>query len=138
MERKVLAVIAAFIVATGVLFITLFLITSLAYPPTPAVNRTPELLRAYDGSLPTSVYILLILGYAAGGLAAGFVVTKMARRISEGISLPVLIAALLIIAGIVHIFVFMPGLPAWVTAAALISLLPLSLAGHSVAQNWVP
>ncbi len=138
MARKVLAIIAAFIVATGVLFITLFLITAIAYPPSPAVSRSSELLREYDAALPMSVYILLIAGYALGAIAAGYVVTKMARRISEGFSLPLIVGILLVIAGLIHIFIYMPGLPVWVIGVALVCLIPLTLAGHSVARNYGP
>lgn len=138
MARKILAIIAALIVATGVLFITLFLITAIAYPPSPAVNRTPELLHEYDAALPMSVYILLIAGYAFGAFAAGYVVTKMARRISEGLSLPLIVGVLLLIAGIIHIFVYMPGLPVWAIAVALVCLIPLTLAGHKIGRNYGP
>ena len=138
MARKILAIIAALIVATGVLFITLFLITAIAYPPSPAVNRTTELLHEYDASLPLSVYILLLLGYAFGAIAAGYVVTKMARRISEGISLPLIVGVLLVIFGIIHIFIYMPGLPGWVIAVALLFLIPMTLVGYKIGRNYGP
>ncbi len=138
MARKILAVIAAFIVATGVLFITLFLITAISYPPSPEVSRSTELLREYDAALPTSVYLLLIAGYAFGAIAAGYVVTKMARRISEGNSLPIVVGVLLVIAGLIHIFIYMPGLPVWVIGVALVCLIPLTLAGHRIARSYGP
>lgn len=135
MGRKILAIIVALITAFAVIFIVQMIATLFApQPPKNFEYLSRDEILAYLNSVPVSVIATVLAGYVLGAFAGGFVVTKMTRRESPGISLPILIGVVLFLAGVVNFFVTLPGQPAWFIAASLISFIPFSLLGHRFAR----
>ncbi len=134
MGRKILAVIVAMIVAFAVIMIVQMLNALIVPPPTAGVMSDPELTREFIASLPTIAFIVIIVGYALGSFAGGFIVTKMSRRESPGIILPILVALVLEIGAILNFFVLLPGQPMWFVVIGLLVFIPFSLLGHRFAR----
>ena len=103
MGRKILAVVTAMITGFAVIWVG-WMISTLAAFSTPSqmehvgqsdVNR-------YAASAPPMTYVIALICYALAGFAAGFVVTKMARRwTTGGYSLSIVCGVLLMTAGLV-------------------------------------
>jgi len=102
--------------------------------PAADVMNDPAKLREFMTTLPMTAYVVVLVGYILGAFAGGFIVTKMSRRESPGIALPVLIGVILEIGAILNFFVLLPGQPLWFVAASLILLIPMSLLGHRFAR----
>ena len=134
MGRKILAVVVAMIVAIGIIMIGQMVMGSMWTPPSPTIREDPAAMRLYIESLPTQAFMVLVGIYAISSFAGGFIVTKMSRRESPGMTLPSIIGVLLLIAGILNFFVFVPFHPLWVTVVCLVSYIPLSLLGHRFAR----
>lgn len=134
MGRKILAVIAAWITAGAIILIGQMFMGSAWAPPTPTIREDPAAMRAYIQSLPTAAFITLAVVYAIASFAGGFVVTKMGRRWSEGLTLPLIIGILLTIGGLLNFFVVVPYHPVWVTVLCMLLYIPMTLLGHKVAK----
>jgi hypothetical protein len=134
MGRKILAVVVALIVAMGVIMIVEMLNSMVVAPPTADVMNDPAKLREFIRTVPVTAYVVILIGYVLGAFAGGFIVTKMSRRESPGIVLPVLIGAILELGAILLFFVVMPGQPIWFIAASLVVMVPMSLLGHRFAR----
>lgn len=134
MGRMVLAVVVALVVAGGIMLIGQMFMGSVWTPPTPAMREDPIAMRAYFQRQPTEAFVVLAIIYAIASFAGGFVVTKMGRRWSPGMTLPIIIGSLLLFGGILNFFVVLPYHPVWVTAVCLIIYLPFTLLGHKFAR----
>lgn len=134
MGRKILAVVVALIAAFATIMIVQMLNSLAVSPPSADVLNDPAKMREFMTHLPASAYVVVYLGYVLGSFAGGFIVTKMSRRESPGISLPILIGAILTVGGILNFFVALPGQPTWFVALSLISYIPFSLLGHRFAR----
>lgn len=134
MGRKILAVVVALIVAFATIMIVQMLNSLVVPPPSSDVMNDPAKLQAFMANLPTTAYVVVLAGYILGAFAGGFIVTKMSRRESPGLSLPILIGVILTICGILNFFVALPGQPMWLVALSLISFIPFSLLGHRFAR----
>jgi len=130
----ILAVVVAWIAATGIIMVCQMFMGSVWAPPTQTVRSDPESMRAYIQALPTQAFVVLALIYAVASFAGGFIVTKMGRRWSPGITLSLIIGFLLLIGGVLNFFVVLPYHPTWVTALCLAIYLPFTLLGHKVAK----
>src|SRR4051812_7581316 len=125
MGRIVLAVIVALIVAFGVISIAQMLTAFVVPPPSADVLRDSAATRQYMMSAPAMGYIMVVIGWILGAFAAGFVVTKMSRRESPGITLPIVVGGLMTLGAIV-IFVALPH-PMWFVVVGLLVFIPFSL-----------
>lgn len=134
MGRKILAVIVAWIVAGAIILLGQMFMGSVWVAPTPTIREDPAAMRAYVEGLPTEAFIVLAVIYAIASFAGGFVVTKMGRRWSPGMTLPLIIGILLTGGGILNFFFVVPYHPVWVTALCLAIYIPLTLLGHKVAK----
>jgi hypothetical protein len=134
MGRKVLAVIVAMIVAWAIIMISQMLNAVFIMPPAADVMANPERLREYIASMPTSVYIVVLIGYVVASFAGGFIATKMARHVGGGFVETLIVAAILELMAIVNFFVTMPGQPIWFIVASLLCFFPLALLGHRLAR----
>ncbi len=134
MGRKILAVIVALIVAFAVIMIVEMLNSLVIPPPSQQMMNDPAQMREFMTHLPTTAFVVILIGYIVGSFSGGFIVTKMSRRESPGISLPILIGAILTIGGILNFFFAFPGQPVWFVALSLLSYIPFSLLGHRFAR----
>lgn len=134
MGRRILAFIVAMIVAMGVIMIVQMLNTTIVSPPSDEVMNDPARLREFMATLPTTAYVVVLIGYMLGAFAGGFIVTKMSRQVGGGQTLAILIGVLLIVGGILNFFVMLPGQPAWFIAVSLLCYIPMALLGHRLAR----
>ncbi len=133
MGRKILAVVVALIAAFAVIMIVQMLSSLVVSPPGSDVMSDPERMREFMSSLPITAYVVVLVGYFLGSFAGGYLVTNMSRRESPGMSLPLLIGAILTIAGLLNFFVTMPGQPMWVAVVSLLIFIPVTLLGSKMA-----
>ena len=133
MGRKILAVIVAMIVAFAIMMIVEMGNSILIAPPTADVMKDPAALREYMAKGPVTAYVVVLIGYVLASFAGGFIVTKMSRRESPGLSLPLIIGVLLTLLMITNILM-LPGQPIWFIILGLLTFIPLSLLGHRFAR----
>jgi hypothetical protein len=133
MGRKVLAVVVALIAAFAVIMIVEMLNSFLVMPPSTEVMNDPAKLRDFMSSLPTRVYVIVLIGYFLGSFMGGYIVTNMSRRESPGLSLPLLIGGILMIGGLLNFFVMLPGQPMWFIGLSLLIFIPVTLLGSKLA-----
>src|SRR6478752_1594350 len=100
MGRKILAVIVALIVATAIIMIVEMLNSYLIPPPSADVMKDPAKLREYMANGPAMAYAVVLIGYVIGSFVGGFIVTKMSRLVSSGLTLPIVVGAILTLLGI--------------------------------------
>ena len=134
MGRKILAVIVALIAAFAIMLVIQMLNSMVVQPPAADVMADPERLKAFMAGLPSTAYLIVLISYALAAFAGGFIVTKMARQVSTGPALAILIGAILEIGGILNFFVMLPGQPLWFVAASLATYIPLALLGYRLAR----
>lgn len=134
MGRKILAVVVAWIAAGAIILIGQMFMGSIWAPPTQTIREDPATMRAYVEGLPTQAFVVLAIIYAVASFAGGFIVTKMGRRVSPGITLPLIIGILLLIGGFLNFFVVVPYHPTWVTVLCLLIYVPITLLGHKFAK----
>lgn len=133
MGRKVLAVIVALIASFAVIMIVQMLNSLVVMPPSSDITNDPAKLREFMATLPTTAYVVVLVGYFLGSFAGGFIVKNMSRRESPGMALPLLIGSLLTIGGLLNFFVMLPGQPMWFAALSLLSYIPAALLGAKFA-----
>ena len=133
MGRKILAVIVAMVVAVAIFMIVEMINTMVVAPPSDAVMKDPAALREFMANGPVKAYIIVLIGYLIGSFAGGFIVTKMSRRESPGLTLPIIVGALVSL-GMVANILFLPGQPIWFVVASIVIFIPLSLLGHRFAR----
>src|SRR5437868_6742578 len=133
MGRKILAVVLALITAWAIFLIVEMIMTQLWKTPNSMEYMGLDEIVAYFVSLPHTAYATVLLGYVIGAFCGGFIVTKMSRRESPGLALPIIIGVILTL-GAISNFVMIPGQPMWFIVASIVVFLPLSLIGHRFAR----
>jgi len=137
MGRKVLAVVVAMVTAVAIIWVGWMLSTIVApHTPKNLEYLSVQDIDAYAHSLPTGSYVLALVCYAAAAFAGGFISTKMGRRWSEGISLALLVGALLTVGSVVAAIIWPQ--PVWFILASLVVFIPVSLFGYKLAANAFP
>jgi hypothetical protein len=134
MGRKILAVVVALIVAMAIIMVIEMGNSMIIMPPTDAVMKDPAALCDYMANGPVKAYVIVLIGYFLAAFAAGFIVTKMSRRESPGMALPVIVGVVLTL-GAVGNLLMLPCQPKWFAAVSLIVFIPLSLIGHRFAAG---
>ena len=133
MGRKILAVVVAMIAAVAIIWV-FFMIGTMIAPNTP--NNSEYLgqkeIAAYMETFPTSAFIAVAIGYGLAAFAGGFIATKMGRRWSPGMSLALVVGALLT-AGSLLVSLAWPQ-PIRFVAISLVLFIPLSLLGYRFAR----
>ncbi|MBK7393020.1 MAG: hypothetical protein IPI64_06900 [Chloracidobacterium sp.] len=66
-------------------------------------------------------YVIVLIGYFLASFAGGFIVTKMSRQVSQGITLPVVVGTFLTLGMIGNIFM-LPGQPMWFIVIGLLDV----------------
>lgn len=122
MGRTLLAVVLG-IVAAGLVVAGIEAIGHALSPPPPGIDPSdPAAMKSLIANLPQSALVIVVLAWALGSIAGGFVAAKVSRLHKRGASLAVGIAMVLLIA--VN-FVAIPH-PAWMMVCGV--LLPVPLA----------
>jgi hypothetical protein len=136
MGRKVLAVIVAIIVA-GCIFLLVQMIATMfpALAPKNLEYMSMAEREAYFSSMPVGAYITIALGTLLAAIAGGWIATNVGKASSSN-ALPLIVAALLALSGLVWFFLFAPGQPWWLIGLAIILCFPFSLIGHKLARRW--
>ncbi len=134
MGRKILALIVGLIAAFAVMMIVEMLNSLVVMPPGPEIMKDPAKLKEFMADLPMKAYIVVLIGYFLGSFFGGYIVTKMSRRESPGITMPLIIGSILTIGGILNFFVMLPGQPVWFIAMAFLIYIPVTLLGHRFAK----
>ena len=134
MGRKVLAVVTAMITAVCIIWIG-YMIGTMIAPNTPnnAEHANVRDWAAYMRSFPTGAFVAVLIGYALGGFAGGFISTKMGRRWGGGMQLAVIVGVLLAI-GACAVAAIWPQPPWFVVVGALL-FVPVSLFGYKMASH---
>ena len=133
MGRKILAVVVAMITAIAIMMIVEMINSVVIMPPSDEVMKDPAKLREFMMNGPVKAYIIVLIGYFLAAFAGGFIVTKMSRRESPGITLPIIVGALLTL-GMIANLLMLPGQPLWFAVAGLLMFIPVSLFGHRLAR----
>jgi hypothetical protein len=133
--RKVLAVVCGLVSAWGTIILGKMIATDAGYAE-PAgleyMNRGE--IAVYSASQPTAVYVTLLISSVIGAFFGGHIVTNMSRRESPGLTLTLVVAVFLILGGLVNFFMLLPGQPAWLIVATLVSYIPVPIVGHIAAR----
>lgn len=136
MGRKILAVIVGFILAFAI-----FMVFQMISTTTLFMHMSPKNLEymsaadraAYFGSMPVGAYVMMLVGYVLGSVAAGWIATKISKE-RNSMTLPIIVGFLLVLAGLVNFFVVLPGQPVWFIALSLICCIPSAILGHRFAR----
>ncbi len=135
MGRKFLAAIVALITGFAIIWLG-WMISTLAAFSTPSQLEyiSQAEIEKYAANAPTLVYVIALVSYALAGFAAGFVVSKMARRwTTGGYGLSVVVGVLLTLWAIIGYLRF-PG-PIWFLIAAIVIFVPSALIAHRFAEG---
>ena len=134
MGRMILAVVVALMVALAIMMLIEMGNSMVIMPPSKEVMNDPAALCDYMRNGPAKAYIIVLIGYFLASFAAGFIVTKMSRRESPGLMLPIIVGAVLTLSGIANM-VMLPCQPVWFEVIALVIFLPITLVGHRFAAG---
>lgn len=133
MLRKILAVIAGFIVTSAVVGLVQW-IGHQIYPLPPGADlNDPETLRDYVETAPFFALFFVILSYAAGAFCGGFTATKIARDSSRAPAF--IIGALFALFSIYMMLTVATPFWFWVLGIAAWGLV---MAGRTVARKSAP
>ncbi len=125
MLRNIISVVVG-LIASFLVIEAIEIIGYKLYPPTTSLNfNNPEAFKEYISSAPNSIFLLVILGYALGSLAGGFVASVIAstKKSSKAIA----VGGILMGLGLFNLF-NIPH-PVWVIISALVVFLPFAFIG---------
>ena len=136
MGRKVLAVVVALIVAAAIFLVVQMIATMFPdFAPKNLEYMSISEREAYFSHMPMGAYITIALGIILASVAAGWIATNVGKA-SNSNSLPLIVAGVLALSGLVWFFGFAPGQPWWLIGIAIILCIPFSLIGHRLARRW--
>jgi hypothetical protein len=130
----ILAVVVALIVAVAIMMVVEMGNSIIVMPPSQEIMNDRAALCDYMARGPVTAYVVVLIGYFLAAFAAGFIVTKMSRRESPGMTLPLIVAALLELGMIANV-VMLPCQPVWFIVIGLIIFVPMTLIGHRFAAG---
>ncbi len=133
MGRKILSVVVALIVAFAVMMIIEMLNSLQLTRPSAEVIADRAKLAEYMANGPARAYIVVLIGYFLASFAGGFIVTKMSHQVTQTMTLPIVIGAILTLGMVANLFM-LPGQPLWFAVLGLLIFIPTSLLGHRVAK----
>ena len=136
MGRKVLAVVVAVVVAAAIFFVVQMVAAMFpAFAPRNLEYMSADERRAYVSSMPLGAYLTIAFGVLLASVAAGWIVTNVAKA-THSITLPIVVAALLALSGVVWFLGYVPGQPWWLIVFAIVLCFPFALLGHRFARRW--
>lgn len=130
MLRNILGTIAG--LAVAILVITLVqMVSSSMYPMPEGLEMSDqEGFAAYIKTLPTSAFLIVLLGYVLGSIAGGFVSTFVAKTKY----VPALIVGLLLTIASILNSMSIPQ-PMWVSALSIIVMIPGAYLGAKLVKT---
>ena len=129
--RSSLAVIAGGVVGVVVVFVVES-IGPVVYPPPPGMDfKNPEAVKAMMKNLPAGALLIVLLAWALGALAGGWVAARIAKR--SHVVHALVVGALLLAGGVVNL-VAIPH-PLWFTVVSVLLFLPAAWAGARLAHR---
>lgn len=132
MVRRVMAVLLG-LVAGSVTVALVERLGQLAYPaPAPVDPDDVEAMRRMLGELPAAAFVVILLAWAIGSLAGGFVAAKLAPAGKVGHAL--VVGSLQLAAGVATVLMI-PGHPPWFVAVGVTLFLPLAWLGGRLASR---
>jgi hypothetical protein len=134
LARSVLAVIAGFVAASVVMMVVESLNGRVFYPEMGKAAEAMtdrEAIRALMASAPAGAFLVVLLGWALGSFAGGYLAARIARR--SPVFHALLLGGLLTLAGIANNLMLPP--PAWFWIASMLVLLPSAYAGAGLAPG---
>lgn len=115
MLRKILAILAGFIAAFAIMMAFEF-VNSLIFPfPEGMDYKSLDEVRQFTETLPSTAFIMVLLGWAIGAFVAVLVTMKISRK--SGIMLPLIVGIILTICGVVNVIMFQH--PLWFNIVGL-------------------
>jgi MFS family permease len=135
--RSILAVIVGFVAASVVMMIVETANGRLLYPElgkrAQGVTDRQE-IRAIMASAPVGALVVVLIGWALGSVAGGFLAALIGRKTPEGHAL--VLGALLTLAGVVNNLMLPP--PSWFWIATFAVFLPATYAGARLVPQRAP
>ena len=131
--KTLAAVLAGFVAASLVMMLVESLNGHLFYPDLGKAAegvRDREVIRTLLAQAPTGALLVVITGWALGGLAGGWVATRLSGA-AKGPAL--VVGVLLLLAGVANNLMLPP--PLWFWFISLAVLLPAALAGARLAAG---
>ena len=132
--RSILAVIAGFVAASAVMMIVETANGRLLYPElgkqAEGVTDRQE-IKAIMASAPVGALVVVLVGWALGSVAGGFLATLMSRKPPGGHAL--VLGALLTLAGVANNLMLPP--PFWFWIATFAVLLPATYVGARLVRR---
>lgn len=126
MIRNILAIVAAIIVGSLVIF-GVEQLGHVFYPPPEGLELTnPEAMEAYMNNAPTGALLLVALAHAIGALVVGVVVTLISRKSERNASL--IGGVVLLLFGLINL-IMIPH-PHWFMWLDLAVYVPFAFIGH--------
>jgi hypothetical protein len=118
MGRRIVAILAGFVVANIVIF-ALEALGHAIYPPPAGLDLTkPEAFRTMVSQMPPGAFVLLVIGWLAG-TAAGVATAQRINR--KPTFVPGLVVGTMLFAATAYNFSIIPH-PIWVVVAALVGI----------------
>jgi len=136
MGRKVLAVIVAILFSACIFLLVQMIATMFpAFSPKNLEYMSAAEREAYFSSMPMGAYITIALGSILASIAGGWISTNVGKA-SDSNTLPMIVATLLALSGLVWFFLYVPGQPWWLIAIAIVLCFPFAFVGHKLARRW--
>lgn len=134
MDRRLLGIVAALITAGAIFTLTWMLATIFPFVPPYNIEYWTAAERSnYFATMPTSAYVVTLVGILLGSLAAGWMATKVSQ-VRSNPSMSIVVAVLLFFGGAAYFFGLLPGQPFWFVGLSLVFLVIFSLFGYTVAR----
>jgi hypothetical protein len=135
--RSILAVIAGFVAASVIMMIVETTNGKLLYPElgkrAEGVTDRAE-IKAIMASAPVGALVVVLVGWALGSMAGGYLATLISRKAPYGHAL--VLGVLLTLAGVANNLMLPP--PLWFWIATFAALLPATYLGASFAPQRAP
>lgn len=130
MVKSIIAVILAVLLAGVIVAAVEFLGMQMFSVPAELDPNNREAMAQAMSSMPTGVFVFLLLAYAVGAFAGGWLAARLAPR--RPLLHAMILGGLLLAAGVMN-FVSIPH-PLWVTILGLLVFLPMAWLGASLAR----
>ncbi len=135
--RSIIAVIAGFVAASAVMMIVEAANGRLLYPElgkrAQGVTDRQE-IRAIMASAPIGALVVVLIGWALGSVAGGFLAAVIGRKAPDGHAL--VLGALLTLAGVANNLMLPP--PTWFWIATFAVFLPATYVGARLVSRRAP
>ena len=125
-----LGIVAMFVVITGVQFLGHRL-----YPPPPGLDpMRPDDLSVILAQQPVAALSFVVLAWALGAFAGGWVAARISRRWPRTAAI---VVSLVVMLGVVEMIQQVPGHPQWLAILGLVLPIPMALLAARLARSRV-